>query len=119
MITFTKPFFVLLALIVALTMALAYRQFVIEGNFQISARIPCDPAKSSCFISDCDPQDDLSCITSPYLKVQVLAAIAPVCLEQGDCQQFACPTGASMADCQITPCTPDTIEDGEHCTAAP
>ncbi len=115
--TFLKPFFVLLALAVALTMGLAYRQFIVERDYPVDGRIPCDPA-ASCFASDCDPQADLSCLSTPYLKVQMQASIAPSCLEDGDCRQFSCPAGVSVKACAIIPCTADDLEDGEHCTVA-
>lgn len=100
-------------LILLVVVGYRYEQYVISRNFIIQVNTSCDPAKENCFISDCSPEDDLSCPDGPYKKVEILSADAPRCLQEHQCTEFTCD---GIRDCKITYCAADILEDGESCS---
>lgn len=99
--------------LVLLVAGYRYQQYVIERNFVIHVNAPCDGRQAKCFVSDCSPEDDLSCPAGPYKKVDVLSSIAPACLQEHTCEQFVC---AGLAGCEETFCSEDIVDAGETCS---
>jgi hypothetical protein len=63
-------------------------------------------------VSDCSPEEDLECDSSPYKRVEILKSDAPSCLEEHTCDSFSC---SGIENCSITLCSEDELEDGEKC----
>ncbi|HEX7651261.1 MAG TPA: hypothetical protein VF439_00895 [Candidatus Paceibacterota bacterium] len=114
-----SPVYVLLLIIGALLVVVAYRyeEYVQLRNFTLVVNGPCDPAAHDCFVSDCSTDDDPSCDTTPYDKIEITDNQAPACLEEHACTEFSCP--ADSDSCSITYCSADALEDGETCSAEP
>jgi|GEM_PF-3414311 len=115
---FLRPGFTLTILVLAIVGIVAYRynQYVVDKQYVVDAAAPCDSSQNSCFVADCSPDGDASCDTTPYEKVELPGALAPDCLLENSCEDFAC---NAENDCAITYCSPDQTEDGEACTTAP
>jgi hypothetical protein len=110
----STKYFIALSLVVILVVAFyRYDQYIIARNFVVVADIACDPSAESCFVADCSTQDDPDCDTTPYKKVTILAAEAPICLEEHSCEGFVC----TSASCTVSQCSEDELEDGEACLA--
>jgi len=108
--------YVLLLIIGALLVVVAYRYegYVHLRDFTLVVNGPCDPETHNCFVSDCSPDDDPDCDTTPYDKVEITDNQAPACLEEHTCAEFSCPADAE--DCSVTYCAADALEDGEACS---
>lgn len=109
-----RSLFIVFVLFVAGIVGYRYYDYVYNQDFLIDVTTACNPAQEQCFISNCSPEDDLSCPGGPYKKVELLAREAPLCLLDHSCVNFAC---GSDANCSITYCSTDLLEDGESCSA--
>lgn len=101
------------ALIIVSVVGYRYQQYVFERNFTLQVNGPCDPATNTCFISDCSPEVDPACDTTPYEKILVTANEAPACLEEHTCTDFSC---EGKTGCEIAYCDADSVEGGEQCS---
>lgn len=106
------PLLIIFLLVILGIFAYRYDQYLLKQNYLIDAQVPCDPSQEQCFAVDCS-DDDPECDTTPYKKVEMLAAEAPACLVEEGCEAFSC----STESCQITFCSDDTLEDGEVCAS--
>ena len=100
--------FGLLTLVVALW---GYRSIFIERNFAIQSTTSCDPQTEICFMQCTDN----ACEEDYYKKITKNAKNIPVCNGVAEaCAPLACEPGE--LNCEITPCTSDSVEEGERCT---
>lgn len=109
----TSTFLVLLTVLVLIVVANRAYQYYVKQNFLLLVNAICDPATEDCFVMDC-AVDELGCDTTPYKKVEILAALAPKCLEEHSCEQFSC---NDLKPCSVTYCSADTTEEGEKCSS--
>jgi hypothetical protein len=114
----SRPALTLTILVLAIVGIVVYRydQYVLNRQYLVDAAAPCDPALNSCFVADCSPDEDPSCDTTPYEKVELPGALAPGCLLENSCEAFTC---TADNDCVITYCAAEDTEDGEICTTEP
>lgn len=105
----------LFLLAVAFTIWFRFDQYVKQGNYTILATTVCDPTTQECFVADCDASDEL-CDKTPYQKVSILAADAPICLKEYSCETFSC---GMIDSCVSNPCSEETLEEGEVCFELP
>ncbi len=92
--------------------------YFLERDFLITDHIPCDPALDSCFVQDCDPEDD-ECDTEPYKRIEKGAAYITMCPNYliDQCPALSCET--DEPNCIVTLCSEETMEEGEVCIHAP
>lgn len=108
----TSRYFILMILVVVVAVfGYRFNAYVLEKDYTILANTICDPLTESCFVADCDPDEDSDCDISPYKKVEILAHEAPACLLEHTCEQFAC----STESCVVTECSEEDLEEGEVC----
>jgi hypothetical protein len=107
----SKYLFIIMMLALLCVVGYRYYGYVYMKNFLIDVNAVCDPKRQSCFVADCDPADS-ECDTTPYIKVELLAHDAPVCLEEHSCQTFSC---SGLSNCTITTCSSESLSDGEKC----
>ena len=112
-----SPRFVIWAVgaIVFLVVLNRFDQYYLKKNFLLKVNTGCNPASEQCFVSDCSAADP-ECDQSPYKKIEILAAQAPACLEEHQCQTFSC---GGLSQCQVTYCSTGTMEEGERCVTTP
>ena len=59
-----KIFYIVLALLIAGSVGVTFYKIVILKNYQIVAQVSCDPKIEKCFVSECDPTTDDTCLAS-------------------------------------------------------
>ena len=105
-------FLLLVAVLVFSVVGFRYYEYVVNRNFIINVYTACNPSTEQCFVSDCSPEDDLSCPNGPYKKIEIRDADAPQCLEEHTCTNFIC---GDIASCTATYCSEENLEEGESC----
>lgn len=111
------PWFLFVVVLFAVAIALfRFNDYVLQGNFTLLVNSACDVNAESCFEAECSPEEEIGCPEGPYKKIQIKKADAPPCLEEHTCMNFQCPPGAV---CEVTYCSDETVEDGEHCYVPP
>ena len=112
----SSTYLILIILVgVAAVVANRYYHYVDQRDFLLDVDMACDPSTEQCFVSDCSPEDNPNCDTSPYKYVEILASNAPRCLEEHSCDSFSCDPDDTT--CSITYCNEETISEGETCTS--
>jgi hypothetical protein len=113
----TRRFLIFISIIVLFIVGFRYYQYIVNRNFFLSVNTECNPTKEKCFVSDCLPEKDKECDTSPYKKIKILARESPVCLEEHSCKNFSCADNSKQ--CFIYQCSDSTLEEGEKCSDIP
>lgn len=103
----------LLAIALLLGAAVARYLAYSQGDYLITASVPCDPTSGSCFVTKCGEDAEASCDATPYAKATLQAREAPTCLEEHSCTAFSC---AGRETCTVAFCSDDTAAEGERCT---
>lgn len=112
----SKILFTILALMIAVSAGATYYKIMIKRDYQIEAKISCDPATESCFTHTCDPENE-ECSDNPeenisyYKLINKNAANITIC-DSGkgeECAELKCEEGE--ANCEITLCSEETAED--------
>jgi hypothetical protein len=85
-----------------------YYHFFVKNDFVVIKQVACDPAKDSCFVSDCESNDPSCDSTTTYKKISVSSKYAGKDYEALDCIE-------SGPTCTIVTCNADTAEEGERC----
>lgn len=93
----------------ALVRYLAYS----NGDYLITASVPCDAAGSSCFVAESGEGIEVGCDGVPYARATLAAREAPACLEEHSCATFSC---EGRQTCTVAFCSDDVVGDGERCT---
>lgn len=103
----------LLAIALLLGAAVARYLAYSQGDYPITAFVPCDPAGGSCFVAECGEDAEVGCDATPYAKATLQAREAPACFEEHSCTAFSC---AGRETCIVAFCSDDTAAEGERCT---
>ncbi len=90
-----------------------YIDYFLNQNFLVEANTVCNTETESCFKADCSVDIDPECDTTPYKKVEIIARVAPKCLEEHSCEKFSCDGLGN--DCSTTYCSEDVLDKGEVC----
>lgn len=109
----TKLLIIFLAIIFTLSLGAKYYKFNVSQDYYISAEVACDTETESCFVWDCDIEDE-ECDQTPYKYIWKHATEVPYCdplLE--DCPDLTC--NEDEDDCEITYCSSETLGDEEFC----
>ena len=106
--------FVLLLVGLIVVVGMRYKQYIFDRHFQLKVSAVCNPETEKCFVSDCLPESDQECDTTPYKKVEIIDSFAPTCLEEHTCEYFSCDK-ISSDKCSVTYCSQDVLEEGEVC----
>jgi hypothetical protein len=101
---------VFFSLVVISAVAWKYYDFVLQANYLVHDVIECDPSLESCFKWDCDTSDP-ECDVEPYAKIEKLATNIS-CID-GACEPLQCEE--DEADCSVTYCSMETLEEEEIC----
>lgn len=115
-----KMLFVIFLLSVLSLAFFAYEKYILNKDYLISAEIPCDQLRETCFVYHCDPEtEQCSGIseedTSYYKKIEKLASTYPSCdTNKENCLVSDCGVGDS--DCVMTPCD---VNDAESECSSP
>lgn len=108
----TIIFLVILGVFVLIVAGHNFERYHVASDYPLHVFTNCDSTKNSCFGADPDIGDP-TFQSGTYEKVEMIASGAPHCLDEHTCTDFTCD---GIADCQITYCSEETIEDGESCT---
>jgi hypothetical protein len=101
----------LLALLGVVVAGWGYHTYFLERDFIVHTTTECDPETEACFMWCGDGE----CEQDYYKKIDKNARYIPVCDSYAtECEPLSC--GAGEADCKVTWCSSETIEDGEVCT---
>jgi hypothetical protein len=93
-----------------------YYRYVIKRDYIIFAHVECDPKTESCFYAPCEGMDcPAEADIEYYKKINKKAFNIELCdSESPDCKPLVCQL--NEADCEITSCTEENVEDGESCS---
>lgn len=115
----SKIFFIVFFAIVLLAAGVSFYKYFILKDYYIKTQIECDPARESCFIYECDPEEDGECPENPserisyYKLVEKKTYAVPLCDPNSpDCQPFAC---QASEDCKEIFCDETTKTEGAEC----
>jgi hypothetical protein len=97
---------------VLVVMGARYYDYVIKEDYLLEVHTNCDSTSEACFVVDCDNEDP-DCDLTPYKKVEIVAHVAPKCLEEHTCEAFSC---EGLGECYLTYCSDEVLEDGEKCS---
>lgn len=108
--TKTKILFTVFIGLVFIAALLSYQRYFIQGNYLITAEVPCDPTREVCFVSTCDPETDEDC-TDPepsyYKQIEGTAHALPSCDPNDEtCGLTECSAGSSA--CRVIRCDADS-----------
>jgi hypothetical protein len=109
----TWIFFAVIIAIIGVVAGHNFYRYYLQKNYVLHVLTSCDTTTHSCFIAD-PATADPTFQSAPYDKVEISAAVAPSCLEEHTCTDFAC-TGIK-GYCDLSYCSPATLEDGESCS---
>jgi hypothetical protein len=103
----------LLLIFITFSIAAKYYKFAVAQDFYVSAELSCDTETESCFVWDCDLEDE-ECDQTPYKYIWKYAANVPQCNPLSeDCDELTCE--ADEEDCEIIYCSEDTVGEEEFC----
>ena len=112
----SKIFFIVLAVMVALSIVVSYFKFMVFRDYIVEAQANCDPATEACFVHECDSTAGETCSgkpeedTSYYKLIKRSAKNIPTCDPAADgCAAYVCPAGE--AGCEISLCSEATLAD--------
>lgn len=111
----TKILLVTISLFFFFIVGYRFYGYMVQKDYVLYVNTACDPNTEACF----DPNTDASVDETPYKKVEITAKFAPACLGEHSCEEeFTCDSVSEQANCSITYCSEDTLEDGEQCYTA-
>mgnify|MGYP001194537860 CR=1 FL=1 len=104
---------------IVLSILTSFLKFFVFKNYLIKFETGCDPAIESCFVSECDPEEDEECVPgeekSYYKLVEKKAFAVPKCnLENGNCPAIGCQPREK--NCVETLCSEDVLGEGQSCS---
>lgn len=108
----SRPTGSMIAVALLIVIAIRYYDYLVARNFIIYANVVCNPDIEECFVSDCDPTEDLGCDGLPYKKVQISASEAPACTIEHNCEYFYC---EDFSSCVVAYCSSQVLDVGESC----
>jgi hypothetical protein len=121
----SKILFVVLAILIAGSVAVTYWRYMVKRDYIIQAQIDCDPETQNCLVWKCDPmslEEGEDCTGVPdndiwYYKIfNRNAKNIPDCDPKDEnCAAYQCDPGEP--ECETTSCSPDNIKKGEECSA--
>ncbi len=117
----TKIFFIVFFAAALIATGISFYKYFILKDYYIKTQVECDPKTESCFIYECDPEEDSECPEdqneriSYYKLVEKKAYAVPICDSVSpDCQPFACQEGE---DCKEILCNDETAKtEGAECS---
>ncbi len=94
-------FTVLFMLVILASVSLIYYKYIVQKDFDIMAKIPCNPSSESCFVASCDAEGDPRCQgqSTVYYKVLYKKAYA--------LPSFTCISGETT--CRVLTCNDEAI----------
>jgi hypothetical protein len=112
--TRSQVLIILFLVLLVVTSIWKYDTFFVNRDYSIYTLVSCDPEEESCFSFVCEEGDE-ECDDSPYKKIEMLAADAPLCDPYTDetCDEPSC--NAENGTCIVTVCSEDALEEGEMC----
>ena len=112
----TKALIIFLVLFALLSVAAKYYKFSITSDYYISTTTECDVEIESCFVWDCDIEEDEDCDHTPYKYIYKHAGSVPSCnpFVSEECSELTC---EGDEDCEVTECSEDEIAEDEICYA--
>lgn len=114
--TKSKILFWTLVALVVLSVSASYYRFMVLHDYLVQAEVDCDPSHESCFVWECDPEEE-ECTGNPdedtwYYKIAYRnAKNIPACdAEDETCDHFTCPEEGE-AECREVLCSPEGLEE--------
>lgn len=97
-----KIFFIGIILLVFGVTIFTYYKYVLAKEYKVTAQVPCDPTIESCFVYECDPEnEECSDEDDPepffYAILQRKARFIPLC-------------NPSQESCEVAQCEEDEVE---------
>jgi hypothetical protein len=91
-----------------------FNALVQRHDFLVDTHVACDTGKFSCFTMECDSESGEDCTNEMYAKMVKRADTMSLCNKfEEECPELECSLGE--ADCEITYCSDDALEEGESC----
>ncbi len=107
------------ALMIAGSVGVTFWRIMLKKDYIIEAEADCDPTLETCFIYECDPEEE-ECTGDPeediwyYKLIKRNAANIPLCDPADEnCEALTCPEGE--AECEMILCSEETAEEGQIC----
>jgi hypothetical protein len=119
----SKALFVIIALLIAGSVAVTFWRYMVKKDYIIEAQADCDPETENCFIWKCNPnsmEEGEECTGVPdndiwyYKIVRRNAKNIPLCDPNDEnCEAFTCPEGEK--DCEEVFCVAGNAKEGDEC----
>lgn len=117
-------FYIVLIFLIIVSVGITFYKIVIQKDYQIEAKVSCDPNMEKCFSYMCDPVSDESCPinenerTSYYKIINKKASSIELC--QFTDEKVGCDKELSCTqdeiDCSYILCDENNISEGEFCS---
>lgn len=113
----TKVLAFFLVAFFVISISAKYYNFVIAQDYIVDAEISCDTETESCFVWDCDIEEDEECDHTPYKYISKNISDLPYCdpytNEAGECPELSCSESDNY--CEVFPCSEDELGEEEYC----
>jgi hypothetical protein len=112
--TKSKILFGAFSLLIVLSVSASYYRYMVLHDYLVQAEVDCDPTYESCFVWECDPEEE-ECTGDPeedtwYYKFAYRnAKNVPSCEQTSEtCDLFTCPEGGEE-ECREVLCSADAL----------